>query len=96
MTTGQNLLDGRTVEQFNLSDCQRIATENTILHGVLETFLYRRNEFLRNVTTLNLSTNCSPPSLSLIHRTNINNDVGELTTTTTLLLVNLTQIDSLE
>ena len=66
----------------------------TILHGCLEALLDRGDELLRNVTTLHLVDELQTAILLdvpiVINRTNVNDDVSELTATTRLLLVNLT------
>ena len=86
----------RTIDQGHLQAVHRIATEHTVLHGALEALLNRGDEFLRNVTTLNLVDELESALLVVfIYRTNIDDDVGKLTATTALLLVNLTEVNSL-
>ena len=83
----------RTVGEDNLEVCHRIATEYATLHSVLEALLYRGDEFLRNVTTLNLVDELEVALLIIcVLRTDCNDDVSELTTTTRLLLVNLAEL----
>ena len=86
----------RTVGQRYLQVLHRIATKNTILHGVLETFLYRRDKFLRNVSALHLVDELEVALLVVfVLRTNGNDNVGKLTTTTTLFLVNFAKCNVL-
>src|SRR5699024_9318068 len=69
---------------------------HTVLHCSCETLLYRRNEFLRNITALHF-VNKLQTALSkvLINRTDIHDDIRKLTATTRLLLVNFAQVNSL-
>ena len=86
----------RTIEQLNLKAVHREATKNTTLHSILEALLYRRNEFLRNVTAGNLVDKLQATLFEvLVNRTNINDNVCKLTTTTGLLLVNLAEVNRL-
>ena len=85
-----------TIEQLNLQAIQGEATEHTALHSVLEALLYWRNKFLRNVTTSYLVDELQTTFLEVfVYRTNVYNDISELTTTTRLLLVNLAEVNSL-
>ena len=83
-----------TIEKSNLQTSYRITTEYTVLQAILEALLYCWDELLRNVTTLNLVDELEIALLVvLVLRTDVNDDVSELTTTTRLLLVNLTEVN---
>ena len=85
-----------TIEQLNLQAIQGEATEHTTLHSVLEALLYWRNKFLRNVTTSYLVDELQTAFLEVfVNRTNVYDDIGELTATTRLLLVNFTEVNRL-
>ena len=85
-----------TILQDNLQRIEREASQDTILHCSLETFLYRRDEFLRNVTTLHFVDKLQATLFEVfINRTNSNDDISKLTTTTRLFLINFTQFYSL-
>ena len=85
----------RTVNQGNLELLNREACQNTVLHCCGETLLHRWDEFLRNVTTLNFVNKLQVAFEAFVNRFNANDDVGKLTATTALLLVNLTEVNSL-
>ena len=85
-----------TVQQFHLEAVHGETTEDTTLHGRLKALLYGGNEFLGNVTASHLVLELQATSLVVfIHRTYIDNDIGKLTAATRLLLVHLTEVDSL-
>ena len=84
-----------TIGKSNLHTCHGETTENTVGEAVLESLLYRGDELLRNVTTLNLVDELQVAILVVfVLRTDCNIDTSELTTTTTLLLVSLTALGS--
>ena len=86
----------RAIDECHLHAVHWIASEDTVLHGVLEAFLYRWDELLRNVTTLNLVNELQTAFLEVfVNRTNVNDDVGKLTASTRLLFVNLAEVNSL-
>ena len=84
----------RTIDNNDLQRVNRIATEDTILHSCLEALLDRGDELLGDVTTFHLVDELQTTVLLdipvLINRTDIYDDISELTATTRLLLVNLT------
>ncbi len=80
-----------TIGEHNLDATHGEATQHTVLHRILEALLYGRNELLGHVTTLHLVDELYVAlSVVFVLRTYGNDDVGKLTATTTLLLVNLT------
>ena len=86
----------RTIEQFYFQAVHRETTQNTILHRTLETFLYGRNEFFRNITASHLVLELQAAFfVVLIYRTYVYDNIGKLTTTSGLFLVHLTQVDCL-
>ena len=86
----------RTVNQGYFQWIQRITCQHTILHGSSEALLYRRDKFLRNVTTLHFVDELQSAFLEVfINRADVHDNISELTTTTGLLLVNFTQVDCL-
>ena len=86
----------RTVEQFYLEAVEGIAAEHTALHGVLKALLNRGDEFLRNVTASHLVHELQAAFLEVfVYGTYVHDDIGKLTATTRLLLVDLAEVDSL-
>ena len=88
-----------TIEQGCLDVHQRVASEGTVLHCVLNTSVDRRDVFLRNTTTSDLVDKLVSGGLALFHlvssrsvRLQSNNDAGELTRTTGLLLVGVLEL----
>ena len=84
----------RTIDHNNLQAVHRIATEDTVLQRGLEALLDSGDILLGDVTALNLVDELQRSILLniviLIDRTDIDDDVGKLTATTRLLLVDLT------
>ena len=86
----------RTVEEFDLEAVQGEATEHTALHSVLEALLYRGDEFLGDVTASHLVLELQAAFLEVfVYGTYVHDDVGELTATTGLLLVNFAEVHRL-
>ena len=85
----------RTIDQSHFQLVKRITSQHTVLHSLLETFLYGRDEFLRNVTTLHLIDELQSTLEALVCRLHTNDDICELTTTSRLLFVNLAKLNRL-
>ena len=79
----------RTIKHGNLQRLNLVTSENTVGHSGLEALLDARDEFLRNITTLDLIVELKSGN-AFIGRSDLDDDVGELTTTTGLLLEDLT------
>ena len=83
----------RTVDYSNLEVLYGEAGEYTVLHSCSEALLDRGDEFLGNVTTLDFINKLEVAFEAFVLRFNPNNDVGELTTTTGLLLEYFAEFD---
>ena len=78
----------RTVHEGDLKALDGIAGEDTILHSILEALLDGGNELLGHITALDLVDE-SKTKLTLVCGLDADDDVGELTTATSLLLEDL-------
>ena len=83
----------RTIEHGDLHTLQFVSGQRTGFDGLLEAFFDRRDEFLRNVTSLDLG-NKFQTGLSFAVGFHAEDHIGKLTTTTRLLLVHLAVFDS--
>ena len=85
-----------SVQKLHLQAVKRESTKHTTLHGRLKALLNRGNELLGDVTASNLVLKLQATLfVVLIHGTDIDDNVCKLTAATGLLLVNLTEVDSL-
>ena len=82
-----------TIHEGYLQAVKRISCKNTILHSHLEALLNGWDVLLRHVTTLDNVFELKTAREVSVSRLNANDDVSELTTTTGLFLINLTQLN---
>ena len=84
-----------TINHGHFQFIQRITSQYTGLHSLVEALLYSGDILLRNITTLNdiFELKCSLEAF--VSRLYANNHISVLTTTTGLLLICLTQLNSL-
>ena len=84
-----------TIEEGHLEVIERISGEDTTLHSLLKALLYGGDVLLRHVTTLHAVLKLQRGLRLGIAGTYLYEDVGKLTTTTCLLLVDLTDLDGI-
>ena len=85
----------RTIKERYLQLIQRIASEDTVGHSLLEALLYRGDKFLRHVTALNFVYELQVTFEAFVSGLYSDDDVSELTATTRLLLVDFTELNGL-
>ena len=84
-----------TVKESHLKLLYRIACEDPILHGILEALLNCGDILLGHITALNLVNKLEAALEALVDGLDADDDVGELTTATGLLLECLAKLDGL-
>ena len=82
----------RTVDDCNLELIYGEAGEHTVLHSCGETFLDRGDEFLGNVTALDFIDKLEVSFEAFVNWFYTNDDIGELTAATGLLLEHLAKL----
>ncbi len=85
----------RTVYEGHLHRVYGVTCQRTVRHCRLETFLNRRDELLGNVTALDGVFEYETCLFGIVVRTDLEDDIGELTATTGLFLEHLTVLELL-